>query len=46
VESTNLQHKRDEIEKGLSGTGSSNYSDAGTASRVFGTFLQWFFLTA
>lgn len=31
----------DEIEKGLSGTGSSNYSDAGTTSRVFGTFITW-----
>jgi ATP-dependent 26S proteasome regulatory subunit len=31
----------DEIEKGLSGTGSSNMSDAGTANRVFGTFLTW-----
>lgn len=31
----------DEIEKGLSGTGSSDFCDAGTASRVFGTFLQW-----
>lgn len=31
----------DEIEKGLSGTGSSNMSDAGTAARVFGTFVTW-----
>lgn len=31
----------DEIEKGLSGTGSSNRSDAGTAARVFGTFVTW-----
>lgn len=31
----------DEIEKGLSGTGSSNFSDGGTSSRVFGTFIQW-----
>lgn len=31
----------DELEKSLSGTGSSNFSDAGTASRVFGTFLSW-----
>jgi ATP-dependent 26S proteasome regulatory subunit len=31
----------DEIEKGLSGTGSSNFSDAGTTSRVFGTLIQW-----
>lgn len=29
----------DEIEKGLSGTGSSNMSDSGTLSRVFGTLL-------
>ncbi|MFA6318481.1 MAG: AAA family ATPase [Elusimicrobiota bacterium] len=31
----------DEIEKGLSGTQSSNFSDAGTTSRVFSTFLTW-----
>jgi len=31
----------DEIEKGLSGLGSSNRSDAGTAARVFGSFLVW-----
>ncbi|MBI5211721.1 MAG: AAA family ATPase [Elusimicrobia bacterium] len=31
----------DEIEKGLSGTESSNVSDAGTTSRVFSTFLTW-----
>jgi SpoVK/Ycf46/Vps4 family AAA+-type ATPase len=31
----------DEIEKGFSGTGSSNFSDAGTTSRVFGTFITW-----
>ena len=31
----------DEIEKGLSGTGSSNFSDAGTTARVFATFLTW-----
>lgn len=31
----------DEIEKGFSGTASSNYSDAGTTSRVFQTFLNW-----
>lgn len=31
----------DEIEKGLSGTGSSNMSDGGTTSRVFSTFLTW-----
>jgi len=29
----------DEIEKGLSGTGSSNFSDGGTMARVFGTLL-------
>ncbi len=29
----------DEIEKGLSGVGSSN--DSGVASRIFGTFLTW-----
>lgn len=31
----------DEIEKGLSGSQSSNYSDAGTTSRVFGFFITW-----
>lgn len=31
----------DEIEKGISGTGSSNESDGGTTARVFGTFLTW-----
>lgn len=31
----------DEIEKGTSGFGSSNWSDAGTAARVFGTFVTW-----
>lgn len=31
----------DEIEKGLSGTGSSGQSDGGTTSRVFGTLLTW-----
>jgi SpoVK/Ycf46/Vps4 family AAA+-type ATPase len=31
----------DEIEKGLSGVQSSAQSDAGTASRVFSTFLTW-----
>ena len=31
----------DEIEKGLSGTGSSGSSDGGTTSRVFGTLLTW-----
>lgn len=31
----------DEIEKGFAGTASSNYSDAGTAARVFGTFMTW-----
>ncbi|MCB0123579.1 MAG: AAA family ATPase, partial [Caldilineaceae bacterium] len=31
----------DEIEKGFSGVGSSNVSDAGTAARVFGSFITW-----
>jgi len=31
----------DEIEKGLSGTGSSGTSDGGVTARVFGTFLTW-----
>jgi SpoVK/Ycf46/Vps4 family AAA+-type ATPase len=31
----------DELEKGLSGVGSSNMTDGGTASRVFGTFITW-----
>jgi SpoVK/Ycf46/Vps4 family AAA+-type ATPase len=31
----------DEVEKGLSGLESSAVSDAGTASRVFGTFITW-----
>ncbi len=31
----------DELEKGLSGLGSSDRSDAGTAARVFGSFLVW-----
>jgi len=31
----------EEIEKALSGTGSSNFSDGGTSSRVFGTLLNW-----
>ena len=31
----------DEMEKGLSGIGSSNNTDGGTSSRVFGAFLQW-----
>ena len=31
----------DELEKGISGLGSSNRSDAGTAARVFGSFLVW-----
>lgn len=31
----------DEIEKGFSGTRSSDYSDAGTTARVFSTFLTW-----
>lgn len=31
----------DEIDKTLSGVGSSNFSDAGVTSRVFGTLLTW-----
>lgn len=31
----------DELDKGLSGVASSGRSDAGTAARVFGTFLTW-----
>ncbi len=31
----------DEIEKGFSGVGSSHVSDAGTAARVFGSFITW-----
>lgn len=31
----------DEIDKGLSGAGSSNKSDGGTTSRVIGTLLTW-----
>jgi len=31
----------DEIEKGLSGMASSNFSDAGTTSRLVSTLLQW-----
>jgi hypothetical protein len=31
----------DELEKGFSGTRSSNATDGGTSSRVFGTFLSW-----
>ena len=31
----------DEIEKGFSGTQSSSFSDAGTTSRVFGSFVTW-----
>jgi len=31
----------DEIEKGLSGVGSSDMTDGGTTSRVFGTLLTW-----
>jgi SpoVK/Ycf46/Vps4 family AAA+-type ATPase len=31
----------DEMEKGFSGTGSSNMSDGGTTSRVFGSFITW-----
>ncbi len=31
----------DEIEKGFSGMASSNFSDGGTAARVFGSFTTW-----
>lgn len=31
----------DELEKGLSGTGSSDSTDAGTTARLFGTLLTW-----
>lgn len=31
----------DEVEKGFSGVASSNFSDAGTAARVFGSFITW-----
>jgi SpoVK/Ycf46/Vps4 family AAA+-type ATPase len=31
----------DEIEKGLSGVGSSNTGDSGVSARVFGTLLTW-----
>lgn len=31
----------DELEKGLSGVGSSDTTDGGTASRLFGTLLTW-----
>lgn len=31
----------DEVEKAFSGTASSGMSDAGTTSRVFGTFITW-----
>jgi len=31
----------DEIDKGFSGLGSSNFSDGGTAARVFGSFYTW-----
>jgi AAA+ superfamily predicted ATPase len=31
----------DEIEKGLSGVGSSGFSDGGVTARVFGTLLTW-----
>lgn len=31
----------DELEKGLSGMGSSGVSDSGTTARVFSTFLTW-----
>ena len=31
----------DEVEKGFSGTKSSNATDGGTSSRVFGSFVSW-----
>ena len=31
----------DELEKGFSGTKSSNSTDGGTSSRVFGSFISW-----
>lgn len=31
----------DELEKGFSGTKSSNATDGGTSSRVFGSFISW-----
>ncbi|HCA47118.1 MAG TPA: ATPase [Armatimonadetes bacterium] len=31
----------DELEKGFSGTRSSDFSDAGVAARVFGSFITW-----
>jgi SpoVK/Ycf46/Vps4 family AAA+-type ATPase len=31
----------DEVEKGFVGTKSSNATDGGTSSRVFGSFLSW-----
>ena len=31
----------DEIEKGISGVGSSNNTDGGVTARVFGTFVSW-----
>ena len=31
----------DEVEKGFSGTKSSNATDGGTSSRVFGSFISW-----
>lgn len=31
----------DEVEKGISGVGSSNMTDGGVSARVFGTFLTW-----
>jgi SpoVK/Ycf46/Vps4 family AAA+-type ATPase len=31
----------DEVEKGFSGTKSSNSTDGGTSARVFGSFLSW-----
>lgn len=39
TETVNSQHKGDEVEKSLSGTKSSNFSDGGTLARVFGTLL-------
>lgn len=32
----------DEMEKGMAGSQSSTFSDAGTTARVIGTFLTWF----
>ena len=36
-----LQQSLHEIEKGLSGLSSSDRTDGGTASRVFGSLLTW-----